>query len=87
MGLLSDLLTTPDWQLDGACAGQDPDLWWSEDPHDVGKKIAVAICGTCPVQRECLEHAMSRPEREGIWGGLMPHERRRLAVHRREAVA
>jgi WhiB family transcriptional regulator, redox-sensing transcriptional regulator len=87
MGLLTDLLTTPDWQLDAACAGQDPELWWCEDPHDVGKKIAVAICGTCPVQRECLEHAMSTPEREGIWGGLMPYERRRLAVHRREAVA
>lgn len=87
MGLLTDILTTPDWQLDAACAGHDADLWWSEDPHDVGKKIAVDICGTCPVQRDCLEHALALPEREGIWGGLLPYERKRLAVKRREAVA
>lgn len=87
MGLLSDIIGTPTWQLRGACAGQDPELWWNEDPHDLGRRVAVAICGTCPVQRECLEHALAMPERDGIWGGLLPYERKRLAVKRREAVA
>ena len=87
MGLLTDLLATPDWQLRASCAGEDPELWWAEDPRDVARATAVTICHACPVQNECLEHAMSTPEREGVWGGLLPHERKRLAVHRREAVA
>ena len=36
------------------------------------------MCGTCPVEQECLQDALSRNEPFGIWGGLEPHERARL---------
>lgn len=87
MAALHDLIGAQDWHARAACSTYDPDLWWIEDPKDVGHKIALDVCASCPVQRQCLEHAMETPEREGIWGGKMAHERKRLAVYRREAVA
>ena len=87
MAALHDLLNPAQWHTRAACASYDPELWWADHREDVGYKIAIDICSSCPVQPQCLEHALATPEREGIWGGLMPYERRRLAVHRREAVA
>ncbi len=87
MAALHDLIGAQEWHVRAACATYDPDLWWIEDPKDVGHKIALDVCASCPVQPQCLEHAMETPEREGTWGGKMAHERKRLAVYRREAVA
>ena len=39
---------------------------------------AKAICGVCPVQDPCTEHAVSIREPFGIWGGLTEGERRNL---------
>jgi hypothetical protein len=32
---------------------------------------AMAICGRCPVRQECLDYALSLPQRHdfGVWGG------------------
>lgn len=43
---------------------------------------AREICASCPVRLECLEFALARKERFGMWGGLTPIERRR--IERRE---
>lgn len=43
-----------------------------------GKKI----CAVCPIREECLSNAMANKERFGLWGGLIPIERRR--IERRE---
>lgn len=43
----------------------------------------IAVCSDCLVRAECLEDAMSRNEPNGIWGGLLPKERR--ALRRRRA--
>lgn len=83
MAALHDLLDAQEWHTRAACATYDPDLWWIEDPHDSGRNIALDVCASCPVQRECLEHALALPERDGIWGGKLPHERKRMAYHRR----
>lgn len=40
------------------------------------------ICMSCPIREECLEGAMLRRERYGLFGGLVPIERRR--IERRE---
>ena len=80
MDRLTDVLTTPDWMIDAACANHDPELWWVDDTKDCGAKIALAVCSTCPVRGDCLQHAQDMPEREGIWGGLLPRERRNLAT-------
>jgi WhiB family redox-sensing transcriptional regulator len=37
-----------------------------------------AICALCPVINECLSHALSVPERYGIWGGKSERERRQI---------
>ena len=36
---------------------------------------AKAVCESCPVRAECLDHAVSSGERYGVWGGLTSDER------------
>lgn len=40
---------------------------------------AIAICNTCAVREECLDHAIATNERFGIWGGTTEKQRRELA--------
>ena len=42
----------------------------------------IGVCSECTVRAECLEDAMSRNEPNGIWGGLLPKERRSLRRRR-----
>lgn len=39
---------------------------------------ARAVCNQCPIKELCLQDAMERKERFGMWGGLTPIERRRI---------
>ncbi|WP_308346709.1 WhiB family transcriptional regulator [Streptomyces sp. ISL-66] len=39
---------------------------------------AEEVCALCPVQRDCLRHALEAGEPAGIRGGLTARERRRL---------
>lgn len=39
---------------------------------------ARAICAACDVRSECLAFAIETDQAFGIWGGLLPQERRRL---------
>ena len=36
---------------------------------------AKTVCAVCPVQSQCLEHAIASGERYGVWGGLTFEER------------
>jgi WhiB family redox-sensing transcriptional regulator len=48
---------------------------------------AKAVCGVCPVRRECLEFAMRLKVVHGVWGGLSERERRSLRRDRnRDAI-
>jgi WhiB family transcriptional regulator, redox-sensing transcriptional regulator len=40
------------------------------------ERKAKAICGRCPVQRDCLRFALESRTEFGIWGGLNGKERR-----------
>ena len=75
------------WKAEGQCAKPeyDPEWWWADDTHpDV--TTALHLCWKCPVQQACLDYALNRPERYGVWGGLLPYERLRLrALSRQEA--
>lgn len=53
----SPVLKPGAWRKDAACAtaGRSADQWFSEDWRAV--KRAKAVCGTCPVQVECLATA------------------------------
>jgi WhiB family redox-sensing transcriptional regulator len=79
-----DLFREPvgEWAKDAACAAPDldPDWWFpsSQDALHDTTRIAMAICGTCPVQQPCLEHALRTNEQHGIWGGKSERARRRL---------
>jgi WhiB family redox-sensing transcriptional regulator len=72
-----------DWRKHGNCLGVDPDLFFPE--RGASTREAKAVCQGCAVRDECLEHALSRPEKFGIWGGLSERERRRIRRARRLA--
>lgn len=48
---------------------------------------AKAICDTCPVQPECLHHALTQPEKHGIWGGTTPRQRQQIRMAKRRGRA
>ena len=64
------------WRTRAACAGRSPTLWFPEGSgHGAATQEALATCKRCPVQAECLTHALDTPEHHGIWGGLTEAER------------
>lgn len=65
------------WMEHAACVGHDPELWFPDGHgrHDAETREARAICATCAVQAECLDLALVRGERYGIWGGRAAGER------------
>jgi WhiB family transcriptional regulator, redox-sensing transcriptional regulator len=74
-------MTPYDWQRLGAC--HDGVSWIhfysvdGERPHEKAEREATAkaLCAGCPVAAECLDHAMSRSDKFGIWGGMSEDER------------
>jgi len=76
----ADLMPSPDGDLHGAaCTEADPDLFFPEDGDTFSTRRAKTICAMCPVRELCLALAMERGEAYGIFGGLDPAERRKLA--------
>jgi len=75
-------LAAADWTRHAACARSDPALFFPETGESPVE--ARAICARCPVRDNCLEYALARNERHGVWGGTTPHERYRLSAARRE---
>jgi WhiB family redox-sensing transcriptional regulator len=74
------------WMTDANCAGVDVDLFFPERGESTYE--AKKVCRGCVVRVECLEWAIARPEKFGIWGGMSERERRRLRIARsRRAVA
>src|SRR5688572_9169442 len=74
-------LLRPHWMHEAACRGQGSDAWFSAD--EVGEEVDAArrVCSGCPVRPECLDYALDRAIRHGLWGGLSPTER--AALYRR----
>lgn len=73
------------WRHHAACQGEDPALFFPDDI--TGVNHAKTICARCPVQPQCLVHAITNREDNGIWGGCSERERRRILKNRREQVA
>lgn len=75
------------WAEDAACREADPGLFHPEG--DAGTvhlmtQEAKAWCARCGVQEACLQDAMARGERWGVWGGLGERERRAILRRRQE---
>ena len=64
------------WQDKALCAEVDPELHFPEKGGST--REAKAVCRSCEVSRPCLEYALERDERFGIYGGVSERERRRL---------
>lgn len=66
----------------------DPTIFFGPEHTEVVKEkrdreeAAKAVCRTCPVNQECLEHALESKEAYGIWGGLTELERKALLRRR-----
>lgn len=84
------------WQDLAAC--RDEPLWRffgrpgeSKDQQRNREEAAARVCEGCSVIAECLDRALTKPERYGVWGGTTPAERvqikNRLAKARRRARA
>jgi Transcription factor WhiB len=83
------------WQDQAACNGAgdsnyafgDDSSGRPENPWKVieGQRWFIRnYCDHCPVVEECLTLGLS--EQYGVWGGLLPSERRRLAVQLQSVV-
>lgn len=64
------------WQELALCAETDPESFFPEKGGST--KDAKQVCLRCEVKDQCLEYALAREERFGIWGGLSERERRKL---------
>ena len=71
----------PEFDDSAVCAQTDPDLWFPEKGER--STTAIRLCAGCPVEGECLEAAIARDERFGVWGGKTTPERDRLVAERR----
>jgi WhiB family redox-sensing transcriptional regulator len=69
-----------DWQLQGACREADPATFFHPEgergPARARRQAAAkAVCATCPVLRQCADHALKVREPYGVWGGMSEEER------------
>nr|WP_225752238.1 WhiB family transcriptional regulator [Pseudoclavibacter sp. Marseille-Q3772] len=64
------------WQADALCAQTDPEAFFPEKGGST--RDAKMICQACEVRAQCLEYALERDERFGIWGGYSERERRKM---------
>jgi WhiB family redox-sensing transcriptional regulator len=64
----------PPWQDDSLCSQVGGDVWFPPKGGN-GTAVAKRVCAACPVTRPCLEYALRRYERHGVWGGMSERER------------
>lgn len=77
----SDEVIETSWEKSAACKGLDPHIFYPPSEEDAAS--AKAVCDVCAVRIPCLEHALSRREKDGVWGGATEKERRRIVRQRR----
>ncbi|MCU7822196.1 WhiB family transcriptional regulator [Kitasatospora sp. DSM 101779] len=68
-----------------ACTTADPDLFFPDHDTDpdgaaFAERRTKDICAACSVRAACLDTAIARKERHGIFGGLNPAQRARHAA-------
>lgn len=75
-----------DWADQASCRDSGwPDAWFPEKTGTVSaasSSYAKSVCSGCPVRADCLEYALRHESgvyRWGIYGGLSPRQRHRLA--------
>ncbi|TXJ78577.1 WhiB family transcriptional regulator [Streptomyces lavendulae] len=69
------------WRDEAACAGVDPDLFFTDNSRLV--QTAKQICLGCPVRLQCNEYAITNGENWGVWGGMTQTQLRTRRTRRR----
>jgi WhiB family transcriptional regulator, redox-sensing transcriptional regulator len=77
---LHPAMSTGSWQDLARCRETDAEIFFPEKGGS--PRAARRICASCEVQEPCLEYALERDERFGIFGGLTTRQRDRLAAQR-----
>ncbi len=82
-----------EWQALAQCYGEDPEIFFTpeglkgREGSEVRAELerrAKDICARCFVAEECLDAALRRPEKYGIWGGKTESERETILKTRYE---
>ena len=73
----------PPWHDFALCRGASPNLFYSEPYATADQRAAKRICNQCAVREVCLEYALARPEKHGVWGGESEAGRRKILRQRR----
>lgn len=60
------------WQLDAACYGMNPELFFGQDQPVAQLR---EVCASCPVRQDCRDYA-DKHDLIGFWGGSAEYERR-----------
>jgi WhiB family transcriptional regulator, redox-sensing transcriptional regulator len=68
--------TEQKWRHRAACKGEPTAVFFAVQGQEV--RAARKICNNCPVRIECLTWAVEESIQHGIFGGLVPRERRAL---------
>jgi WhiB family redox-sensing transcriptional regulator len=65
----------PKFFVDAACRASGLDSFFPGQGQSSLMKKAIAMCGTCPVRRDCFQYAFENRIEHGVWGGTSAEER------------
>ncbi|MGI9666511.1 MAG: WhiB family transcriptional regulator [Acidimicrobiia bacterium] len=76
--LAAPIIDEKPWATFAACKDEVSMSFFPQNKAE--ERAALAVCGICPVQQDCLDHALATNERFGIWGGTTEKQRRTLRL-------
>ncbi|MBL1100107.1 WhiB family transcriptional regulator [Streptomyces sp. 205] len=71
--------------MHGACAGEDPELFFPVGNNAAAREQAdeaKAVCYRCPVMEICGQWALEHRIESGVWGALTEDDRRAILRRR-----
>lgn len=66
------------WQAQARCAGSSEWQRYAYSDKIDEQRIAAKYCEDCPSKRPCLSYALLIRDEHGVWGGLLPGERKNM---------
>lgn len=74
-----------EWTTQAACRGMEETLFFREDNDAAATRRrpfgeSRRVCLRCPVIRDCLIHALTKPEDFGVWGGTHALQRKAMTA-------
>ncbi|MFC4506123.1 MULTISPECIES: WhiB family transcriptional regulator [Streptomyces] len=77
----ADLPVNSNWRVRGACAQEDPELFFpigNTGPALLQIDEAKAVCRRCPVLETCAAWTLETGQTHGVSGGMSENDRRRI---------